>query len=458
MTARLLAASSRVADFGAWVNETWGPPVHRAGRLLSLRVAGARRVLMRLLRAGSAMVGTPTDGAASSRSMKALADAKQMTDRLPLVYQRLFTFDPVTDPPLLAGRSDELASAMARWTRWESEDGVPIMVRGRQGTGITSFLNILGTQIESAGGSVVRMTLDERITGEEGLSAFLVERLGLPSCKTMDDIATAVFEVDPSALPDAVSIDNLEHVYLRVPKGTDLIERLLTLMTETEPRIFWIGGITASAWQLIAAAEPTAISQVDVLDLAPLDPDEIRSAVTIRHRRSGLQVEFQEPPAGRHLLRRRLKKIRDEGAYQDVLENDFFEGLSRASHGHVSLALYQWLVAADFDSGDGVVMRAPERPDFSVFDALALTQNFTLKAFLEHRTLTLAEHDAVFRLPRHESYQIFESLGNRHLIEAVVKSGDGPERSEIKESLRYRVRPLLIGAVISHLQARNIVH
>jgi hypothetical protein len=31
-------------------------------------------------------------------------------------------------------------------------------------------------------------------------------------------------------------------------------------------------------------------------------------------------------------------------------------------------------------------------------------------------------------------------------------------RSEIEEQLRYRVRPLLTGAIISHLQARNIVH
>ena len=102
-------------------------------------------------------------------------------------------------------------------------------------------------------------------------------------------------------------------------------------------------------------------------------------------------------------------------------------------------------------------------PYDKVVEALDLTQNFTLKAFLEHRTLTLSEHDRIFRLPRHESYQIFESLGNRHLIEAeavpaATPQNDDEERSEIAEELRYRLSPLLVGAIINHLRARNIVH
>jgi hypothetical protein len=123
------------------------------------------------------------------------------------------------------------------------------------------------------------------------------------------------------------------------------------------------------------------------------------------------------------------------------------------------LAYFQCLRSSDFGVGEGVLMKSPVRPDFTVLDALTLTQNFTLKAFLEHRTLTLEEHDRIFRLDRQESYQIFESLGNRHLITPVSKPvGPNVDRSRIVEGVRYRVQPLLTGAVISHLGARNIVH
>jgi hypothetical protein len=217
--------------------------------------------------------------------------------------------------------------------------------------------------------------------------------------------------------------------------------------------------MTASAWKLVSTAEPAAVSQVDVFDLEPLDAAAMRAALIVRHRRSGLAIRYEEPTGGVHRMRRRFQRTRDAEAFQRHLEVEFFERLHRTSGGYLGLALYQWLKAADFGSGEGVLMRQPERPDFSVLDSLDLTQNFTLKAFLEHRSLTLEEHDRIFRVPRQESYQIFESLRNRHLLEPVTgESSMLEEHSEIEVELRYRLRPLLTGAVISHLAGRNIVH
>lgn len=461
MQARLFAARSRAAALRAWVNERWGPSVDRAARALAYRWSRIRRLVSRGVRKGSAIVaGTSVGDAASASGVKALTDATTTVSRLPLVYQRLFTLEPLTDASLLAHRSGELADAMARWNRWRSGDGVPLLLRGRPGCGLTSFLNVLAAKIEESGGRVRRLDLPHRIGTEAELAAVLAGFLDLEPVATLDALASSIFDAPKDGTPDAVAVDNLEHLYLRIPKGTDLIERLLTLMAETEPRMLWIGGITGSAWQLVRAAEPTAIYQVDALELHPLDGAGIRAAVTLRHRRSGLPVRFEEPSSRRRLLRRRLRRLRDPAAHAELLEADFFDQLHRASAGHLRLALLQWLTAADFTRGDGVFMRAPARPDLSVLESLGLIQNFTLKALLEHRSLSLEEHDRIFRLPRHESYQIFESLGNRHLIEAVSTSpnGNGQVRSEIEENLRYRVRPLLAGAIMTHLRGRNIVH
>ena len=460
MQARLLAARSSVAELRAWLNERLGPPLERASRKLAARFKILRRWASRGLRKGTEMVGTPSaTGEASARTLRRLSDAEAALADLPLVYQRLFTLQPVSDPSLLAGRDGELADGITRWMRWKESEGVPLIVQGRPGSGITSFLDVLGTKISEDGGSLGRVVLDQRVVGEDALARMLSAKLGLNAVDSLDDLATAIFDAPRGGLPDAVSLDNMEHLYLRVPNGTDLIERLLTLMAETEPRIFWIGGITSSAWQLVSVAEPTAVSQVEVLELEQLTGAELREAMITRHRRSGLPLRFKEPESRRRLLRQRLKRLRDPEAYDDLLASDFFDRLERASSHHVRLALFQWLMAADFGQADGVVMEPPERPDFTILDALTLTQNFTLKAFLEHRTLTLAEHDRIFRLPRHESYQIFESLQNRRLIESVTTDGNQhPERSEIQEDLRYRVRPLVVGAVLTHLRGRNIVH
>ncbi|HUF75272.1 MAG TPA: hypothetical protein VMM35_03295, partial [Longimicrobiales bacterium] len=460
MEAQLLAARSRAADLVAWLTDRWGPPLRRAlarGRAVSRRV---RAGLSNLRHRASAMLGRESTGqVVSARAIQSLAEVQALIDGLPLVYQRLFTLDPISDPALVAGREGQLASAMARWRRWHSDEGVPLLVRGRQRSGITSFLRVLGGRIQEEGQTVAALSLDERVQSEAELAKLLSKRLGLGCTESLNDLAQAIFDADERSLPGAVSVDNLEHVFLRVPGGTDCAERFLTLMAETEPRIFWIGGVTSSAWQLIATGEPTAVSQVDVLDLPPLDAASMREAVLARHRRSGLDVHYEESITTGARMRRRLRGMRSGKGIKKLLEEEYFEQLHRASGGYLGLALFLWLQSARFDPDEGVVMSLPARPDFTVLDRLSLTQNFTLKAFLEHRTLTLEEHDRIFRLPRHESYQILESLRNRRFIEeAAHDSRQDDERSEIEVDLRYRIRPLLTGAVISHLRARNIVH
>ncbi|NIT89191.1 MAG: hypothetical protein GWN82_20470, partial [Gemmatimonadetes bacterium] len=104
------------------------------------------------------------------------------------------------------------------------------------------------------GGELDKASLDGRIDDEEALARRLAEVLGLEAVESLEELSAAIFDAPRGAILDAVVLDNLEHLYMRVPGGTDIVERLLTLMAETDPRVFWIGGITASAWQLISMA------------------------------------------------------------------------------------------------------------------------------------------------------------------------------------------------------------
>jgi hypothetical protein len=461
MQAQFLAARSHFSEFRVRLNEVLGPPLDRGIRRVTRSWARARGALSSGLRRGTVMVGGEAEEAQarSARMLRALAGVDTLADTMPLVYQRLYRTEPVADPALLAGRGPELSDAMSRWGRWSDGDGVPLVVRGHAASGVSSFLNVLRARLEEEGAKIGEVVLTERIDDEETLAAELASALGVESASTLDQIAAKVLQSREGTAANVMVVDNLEHLYLRVPGGTDLIERLLTLMSETGPRVFWVGGVRSSSWQLIARAERTAASQVDGFELTQLSVGELREAVIRRHRRSGLQVRYEEPVEGRALLKRRVRRLRGTEAHQELLAADFFERLHRVSLGNLRLALFLWLLAADFEVADGeVYVHSLDLPDFSLLERLDLAQNFTLKAFLEHRTLTLAEHDDVFRMPRQQSYQLFESLGNRHLIEAVDKREGGRAESEIVEGLRYRIRPLLTGAVVRHLEKRNIVH
>lgn len=458
--AQLLAARSRFSDLRVGAAEAIGPLADRVVRIARLQWLRARRAVEHGVRWVAGIFGEePVMQARSSRTIRTLAAADVEAQSAPLVYQKLFTLEPISDPGLLVARDGELADVLARWTRWkEIEDGVPTLVIGRAGSGVSSFINAVTTRIREDAGTMTVVPLIHRVYGEAELAGILSEAFKLPPTESLDTLAQSVLGAPIQSIPDALAVDGMEHVYLRTPGGTDLMERLLTFMSETASRVFWVAGLTTSAWQLVQKSEPTAVSQVDRIELPQLTPVQLCEAVMRRHGRSGLQVRFEEPE-GRRLLKRRLRRKRGVEAQQELLKEDYFEQLHRASLGTLRLALFQWLQYAEFDTADGVVRMKPvDRPDFSLLEALDLTQNFTLKAFLEHGTLTLGEHDAVFRIPRHESYQIFESLGNRNLIEPIDRKEGERRQSEIVEGLHYRVRPLLTGAVIAHLERRNIVH
>ena len=101
-------------------------------------------------------------------------------------------------------------------------------------------------------------------------------------------------------------------------------------------------------------------------------------------------------------------------------------------------------------------MRLRPELDFGFLEALEVDQLFTLKAFLEHGTLTMEEHGRIFRLPPDQSYQLFESLLNRHLLTAGASAGEEEPPEERRR--RYRINPLLLGGVGTVLAARNVLH
>jgi hypothetical protein len=457
---RLLDARTRLAGTLHGLRRWAGPGVERWVHAVRVRLLGLRRLASRGLGWTRSLVGVESEGpTAATRTARSLARVDDLVDALPLVYQHLFAAEPLSDPALMAGRDTEVAEVEEKWRHWQEEEGIPLLVTGRRGSGVSSFFNVFVSRIEDAGARTLHRVLDRRITSESELAAYLAELLGMEAGGSLDDLASEILGAPAEALPDLVAVEGLEHLYLRVPGGTDLLERLFTLMAETERRMFWVGSITPTAWQVVEKSEPAVAAQLDQLELRGLSAAEIQTAVLLRHRRSGLRIHYEEPVEGRRLLRRRVRRLRGTERHQHVLEGDYFDRLHKSSLGNLRLAFFQWLRSVDFADGQGrLVVHPLAALDFSFLDSLNLTQNFTVKAFLEHSTLTLAEHDAVFRVTRQESYHVFESLGNRHVIEAVPRLDDGPAVSEVRDDIRYRIRPLLAGAVAGHLASKNIVH
>ncbi len=423
------------------------------------RASGGLRAVRTRLQPLAAVLGM-TSRAPADAAGRTLAMADEVVRSLPVVYRRLFAFEPVTDPRLLAGRNEALADLSAMWERREQGDCRSLLVVAAPGCGITSFLNIAAARLADAAcasaahSPEVRGAFRQRIRDEDALVAQLAGWLGVTGAEDLDGLAEVVLGASSRAVPGVVILEGLEHLHMRVQGGARLLERFLTLMSRTESRVFWVVGVSSSAWQLIERRSPPFVSDMERMVLGELSPGDLREAVLARHRLSGLPLRFAEPQRGQGALRRRARQLRGTSRQQQLVEAQYFQRLHRASQGSVRMAMFHWLRSADFDAIEGSLLVKPLENLTAFMDVLDLPQSFALKSLLDHGTLTVSEYCEVARAPETDNFHLFRSLVDLQVIEAA---GGGAGQGSAA-SVRYRIRPLMTGPVAAHLRSLNILH
>ena len=433
----------------------------QAAAATAAAVAGA----LGFLRPLSARMGLgPAPRDVVDRREHTLAYADDYPAALPVVYRRLFSLEPLVDGRLLAGREDALAAVEATWARRATGgEARSLIVIAPPGVGVTSFLNVLTSRLSEDAPGGVRQRFTTRVRTEAHLAGCLAGWLGLREASDLGSLADRVLEASPASVPGFAILEATEHLHMRVPGGGRLFERLLTFMSRTESRVFWIAAMTSTAWQLVEKRAPAFVHDIERVTLGDLSPEALREAVLARHRLSGLPLRFAEPHDGRALLRRRARRLRGSGKQEGLIESDYFQRLHRVSRGSPRLALFYWLRSADFASTAGSLLVQPLSTLESGIENLDREQSFALKAILDHGTLTSDEYCEISRTSGPESLHILRSLEECRVIEKVPDAGW--EKPSVEKGAgdnaarpRYRIRPLMVGAVAAHLRSRNILH
>lgn len=453
LSGRYLDARSYLAREMARYLDRWRTGVVETGRRVSAGL-GALRGRFRPL-AGALGIGS---GATPGVREHPLASVDQVVASLPVVYRRLFALEPVTDPRLLAGREPALETVSAAWARWRDDDRRSLIVIAPPGSGITSFLNVAAARLHAEDPLGVRVALRERIRTETDLATQLAAWLGTEGAPDLDSLAAKVVSRTPAdAVPRTVVLEGLELIHMRVPSGCELFERFLTFVSRTESRILWVLGISTPAWQLIAKRSPSFVGDTEPLRLEELTPQDLRDAILARHRLSGLPLRYGDPNYRHDALRRHTRQRRATDKQQQLIETDYFQRLHRASLGSVRLAIFQWLRSADFETIEGSLLVRPLKPVNPFMKMLDLPQCFALKALLDHGGLSVAEYCEVARTSVPDSVHLFRSMADLRVVEAAGGGGARHPRPS-SPAARYRIRPIMIGAVAAHLRSLNILH
>ncbi len=325
---------------------------------------------------------------------------------LPATYRRLFRPIPVEDPRFLVGRGLELEALGAARASWEAGRPTAVMIRGARGSGKTSLLNCaLKSVLE--GLPVVRIQPRERIWSEDGLREWL--------------------QTQPlSGTRQVVILEEAERLYLRRLGGFQAIEGLLQTIHRTQPEVLWIVVLNLYAASLLHAACNLETTFTHRLRAETVGPAELREAIMVRHRLSGLRLRFLDGEAHQKTRSRWF----GGASGPDDPESRFFSRLHQRSGGVFRSALEVWLDSIEPAERGTLTVKPLGNSDLTdVVEDLTAEGHYTLVAALQHGSLTPSEHAAVFGMSVPASQARLLDLVGRRLLE------DDPEHPG------FRVRP-----------------
>lgn len=432
------------------------------GRLVAA-VRGSRARARVLVRRGQRLAGieAPEGATATQRALRALGQIDAAAAGLPFVYRRLFSLASLADPSLPADREADLEALGSAWADWQAGHTQGRILTGPGGGTLSGLLNAF----EAAAGAtseVRRVRLEGRIPDESVLAATLAAELPLRLPVVpgdLDELAAGLARgLDR---PAVVMVEHFEHTFLRTVDGSRLAARALEFFSRTDGSVFWVPSASATGWEIIRRIEPAAARLMEVQAVTLPGRSGLERAMMARHRRSGIPCRFHagdSPPAG---LARRLASAGDEATRQSILRDAFFHRLFELTDGSTALSLLYWLRSVEFDAATKrmrVVL--PVALGLAFLDRLTWDEIFTLQALVEHRSLTVEDHAAVFGGTAATSTPVLESLGNLLLIEplgTVREVGEPLTFSTVETGRPYQVRPVLVPIVLRLLRGRNLV-
>ncbi len=432
----------------------WTATAVKSGTVM-LRLA--RRRAMDLVRIGQSAVGVASSTEAERHhALDTVISARALYAKLPLVYRRLFSMDPVVDPGLAENRDDDLRSLRQVLDRWKNGTGSGlVVVHAPLGAGRTSFLRLVDSAVEDEL-TAVRISLDSRVQTESELATLFAGSL-YPEENFAGDLAAleALIQQRTPERSTVVLVDNLEMVLFQSPGGAALLNQLLLFWIRTDDSVAWCAASSTLAWQF---AEKTASSSARLaipLKLATWSAETLQDLVLKRHRRSGVSLEFADPNEPSPIVGQRLKRAKTKQDAQRILSSEFFDALFKIAGQSPTRALFEWVRAGTFsEDGDLLVLDSIQPLSFGYLEQFGDDIAFTLRSFLLHNVLTVEEHARLFRTSKENAFMAFETLLSAGLIEAL----DPVHGAAIEPGVRYRLRRLVLEPVMRSLQERRFVY
>jgi len=366
------------------------------------------------------------------------AQVLERAGRLPPLYQRLFALGPLKNREFLVSREEELEELEEIFQRWQAGRACSVALVGPEGSGKTSLVNCFENQYGGKG-EFLRTEIRRRLQSEAEVLGFFQQWLKIEEELGSLDELIAHLLAGPRRV---LIVEGGHYLGLRTIGGYRGARAFLHVLMATRRHCLWLVTFRKYPWSRLDYQ--LGIGQYFTHQVRTLfhDQEQIREAILLRHRTSGLPLVFaSEAEEG---------KPSEEA--QAAAESRFFRELQEASSGSIDAAIYFWLVSISYDEQGKTLQVAPlGKPEFGFIRALGRDYLFALAEVVSHGGLTPEEYCSIFRREALEGRMLLDYLTHLNILQA----SDGETQ---EKQLFYSLNPIFFGPAVQALESLNILY
>ena len=337
--------------------------------------------------------------------------AKLKLSNIPTVYQRLFWVKPEVDDRFYFERKVETEKISKLYERWQEGNDVLSILIGEKGAGKTSILNFAEQNIFKDH-TVLRINFESNCFDKQELLSILKNSFKLKNVNSWKDLENKISENGTSRV---VILENLHHLFLKVPNGFDTLERFLLFLQRTRHYVFWLLSCSYFSWLFLDKILNLSQHINSAIHINQLSRDQLKDIILERHKISGYETMYEAEEDEKKS--KKYKKLQIENKLQNYLEDKFFDELNKISQGNLTTAFQYWLTSIKEFKDDNILLNPISTVNPNLFEQLNHNDLFALVPFIQHDTLNADEYAAIMRNLKHQNLLTLNRLASYGLLE-----------------------------------------
>lgn len=301
-----------------------------------------------------------------NKMLEEISPDKTIMQQLPFYYANLFSGKSSLSEGLWVGMEEEIEKGSSAIKKFISGTPGMIIITGERSSGKSSLSKHIATLHFEKRNTFIVKAPKESIPDIKLFEKKFLDTLG--------GNESLQFSMDMLPPGSVIIIDDLELWWQRKPSGTQVVDKIISLLQEYSHKVLFIVNVNKFALKIINQLCSINSWAIDLVFCQPLNAHEIKDLILTRHQAGGMDF----------ILNRKHEKEMTNLDYARV-----FNSLFNLSSGNPGYALNLWLAGIKRITGNTLIMDKPSDKEVCFPENLPKDEIIYIMQFILHRRFSL---------------------------------------------------------------------